>query len=324
MIRSRSLQLGVWLVATVAMTGVARADKTVIALRWTADVPAANYTLGDIADIDTVDTALKERLTTLEIGLSPRHGYTDTISRKDVENILRQKVPPDAVEWRGAQSIRIRGRGQTVAAEWLSDAGAHALYAVLSKSFKAIEMQPVGTLEGIHVPFGYLKLSARVPDKQQVSRRMSVLVDVLIDGKVYTTVPVWFSVHASRPALRARSALKSGAPLRAEDFQVQMVDVAAQGGKALAEDVSLDAIRLRRPLEPGTVLSVSHVESKPSVARGERVAVRVVNGTITIETTGRALSDARIGDMVKVSNTSSNESFAARVVAEGVVQVITR
>jgi flagella basal body P-ring formation protein FlgA len=60
------------------------------------------------------------------------------------------------------------------------------------------------------------------------------------------------------------------------------------------------------------------------VARGEEVAVRVVNGTITIETTARALGDARIGDMVKVSNTRSNESYAARVVAEGVVQVIAR
>ena len=76
--------------------------------------------------------------------------------------------------------------------------------------------------------------------------------------------------------------------------------------------------------EDGLVLTAAHVQPRPSVSRDDRVTVRVVQGTVTIETTGRALSDARIGELIKVSSTTSIEPYTARVVADGVVLVGTR
>ena len=92
----------------------------------------------------------------------------------------------------------------------------------------------------------------------------------------------------------------------------------------LPASLSLDGLQLRRALEPGTVLTAAHVQPRPSVSRDDRVTVRVVQGTVTIETTGRALSDARIGELIKVSSTTSIEPYTARVVADGVVLVGTR
>jgi flagella basal body P-ring formation protein FlgA len=221
--------------------------------------------------------------------------------------------------WRGAPAVRIRGRGQRLAADRLQDAAVPALYAALGGEFEAIEMQPVGGFDGINVPAGKVRLAARVPASQRPARRMSALVDVSVDGSVYTTVPVWFSVRASRPALLARVPLRPGEPVRAGDFQVQTVDVAANAAPALRGNAPLEGLQLRRAIEPGMVLSAAHVEERPSVARNEQVKVRVVQGSVTIETTGQALADARVGEVIKVRGAGSGEPYPARVVADGVV-----
>ena len=93
---------------------------------------------------------------------------------------------------------------------------------------------------------------------------------------------------------------------------------------ATALDLALEGMRLKRPLEAGAALSAAHVEPKPAVARDEQVTVRVVSGTVTIETVGRALADARVGETIQVKSAGSTEPFSARVVGEGVVQVSTR
>src|SRR5262245_31455138 len=90
------------------------AQNAAITLRAAADLPGTRYTLGDIADIQSADDGLARRLAAIPIGVVPRQGYTESVSRIEVETLVRQHVPPQAVEWRGASSIRIRGRGQRV------------------------------------------------------------------------------------------------------------------------------------------------------------------------------------------------------------------
>jgi flagella basal body P-ring formation protein FlgA len=310
------------LFAGLALAGGARADgNAVMVLRAAADLPGTRYTLGDIADIETTDGALQRRLAAIPIGAVPRQGYAESVSRAQLETLVRKEVSPALLEWRGAAEVRIRGHGQHVEAETLSDAAADALYAVLSREFDAITMQPVGGFDGVNVPAGTMRLSARVPEPQRVAKRMSALVDVSIDGQFYTTVPVWFAVHASRPALLARVALHAGDALRAEDFQTQTIDLTGNAPQALPGNAPLEGMRLRRSLEPGMALAAAHVEPRPSVARDQQVAVRVTQGAVTIETMGRAVADARVGEMTTIRNTSTNETYSARVVADGVVMV---
>ena len=313
------------LLGVLTLSGPARAAAgAAIVLHPAAELPGARYALGDIAEIRSADPALVRRLAALPIGEVPRLGYSQVVSRAQVQAVLRQALPAGDLSWLGADEIRLRGQGQRVAAAALTDAAARALFAQLQGQADVLSLQPVGALEAISVPAGALGLSARVPAPDRLARRMSALVDVSVDGTVYTTVVAWFSVRAQRPALLAQVALRPGDALRAGDFRRQTVDVADASGQALPASLSLDGLQLRRALEPGTVLTAAHVQPRPSVSRDDRVTVRVVQGTVTIETTGRALSDARIGELIKVSSTTSIEPYTARVVADGVVLVGTR
>ena len=187
----------------ITLAGGARADENAaITLRTAADLLGTSYTLGDIADIETSDPILQRRLADISIGAVPRQGYTELVPRVKVEAVVRQTALPVTIEWLGPSMVRIRGFGQRVEADALFDAAVPLLYGVLSREFTAIELLPVAGLEGVNIPAGTVRLTARVPTSQRAARRMSVLVDVSVDGKVYTTVPVWFFVQASRSARR--------------------------------------------------------------------------------------------------------------------------
>jgi len=44
-------------------------------------------------------------------------------------------------------------------------------------------------------------------------------------------------------------------------------------------------------------------------------------GAVTIETAGRALSDARVGEVIRVRGMGAGDPYPARVVGDGVVLV---
>ncbi len=214
------------LVAGFCSAATAYADAPVrIDLHSSAALAGTHYTLGDVADVDAADAGLRQRLVALTIGAVPRQGYTETISRSQIEAFVRQQVRLADTEWNGASEVRIHGQGQHIAAEELADIAARTLGAALEAQSVAIDLQPVGHRDGFNVPAGILAVEARLPAQQALAKRMSVLVDVRVDGQIYTTIPIWFAVRATRQALVARVALRPGEPLRAQDFALQSIDV---------------------------------------------------------------------------------------------------
>jgi flagella basal body P-ring formation protein FlgA len=169
-----------------------------------------------------------------------------------------------------------------------------------------------------------VRISARAPDKPVPSRRMCVWVDVRIDGNDYRSVPVWFRVKATRPAWVARVPLRAGAPLRAADFATEPIDLAEFESALVPTTERIEQLRLRHSLDAGRPLLAAHVEQRPAVARNQSVEVKLVLGSIQLETAGIALGDARVGEVVMVRNPANNQSFGAKVVAEGKVLIQAR
>ena len=79
-----------------------------IVLKASAALPGSAYTLGDIADVESPDAALRERLSALPIGALPRQGYADTVTRARLQARVRGEPRLDDVQWSGA--ARCRGR----------------------------------------------------------------------------------------------------------------------------------------------------------------------------------------------------------------------
>lgn len=325
----RLLSDSVWTVVTVLAlhVGMAGAQGIPIELRASAELVTPRYTLGEIATLPADAGSQRQRLMALVIGEAPRFGYTARLDRASIEERVAKLVPAlrNRLQWSGAQAITLRGKGQKVDAGQLIDTAAAELGQLHGTRYQALEIRPVGEAEDLFVPQGQVSLVARRAPADGLSKRTCVWVAVHLDGRPYRTVPVWFDVKALAKVLIAKFPRAPGEPMRKSDFGVGTVDVAAYASAPLpADDRAFDSLRLRQPLSAGAPLLRAHVEQRPAVARNDNVNVTIQQGAIVIESTGVALADAQVGEVVKVRNPRSNEMFSATVVAAGTVTIDAR
>jgi flagella basal body P-ring formation protein FlgA len=167
---------------------------------------------------------------------------------------------------------------------------------------------------------GEVAMRARpLPEGTRLSPRMRVWVDIAVDGKPTRTVPVFFKVEAYRQVWIAQQDMAVGQPLVPDAFEHKQIDIAAEGVDPLADLPSLR--RLRKPLLAGHVLAAAHVESVPTIARGDQVTLRTQHGQIAVEAQAEALQDGQPGQQVLVRIAQARSPVVARVVGAGVVEL---
>ncbi len=108
--------------------------------------------------------------------------------------------------------------------------------------------------------------------------------------------------------------LGRGATVDAESVTLQRLDTGQLGFGYFDRVEEVLGQTLRRAANAGTVLTPALVAIPPTVRRGEQVTLVAERNGIAIRASGRALADARTGDLVRVRNLSSER------VVEGVVK----
>src|SRR6476646_1495403 len=79
-----------------------------------AEIGKPFFTLGDVADIESADSELQQRLAALRIGQSPRQGSRLSVPRAAVEDAVAHALPSvrAALHWSGAQRVDVYAAGQ--------------------------------------------------------------------------------------------------------------------------------------------------------------------------------------------------------------------
>ncbi|PZW69702.1 flagella basal body P-ring formation protein FlgA [Pseudomonas sp. URMO17WK12:I1] len=121
------------------------------------------------------------------------------------------------------------------------------------------------------------------------------------------------------PVLVATTVTDRGAPLAAEQFQLQAQDVARlpRGFYQDADEVAGQIAKRR--IRTGQVLTPNLVAPALLVTRGQTVTMIARQGDIQASTAGTALEDGQIGQLIRVRNQASDTVIRARVKAKGVV-----
>jgi flagella basal body P-ring formation protein FlgA len=77
----------------------------------------------------------------------------------------------------------------------------------------------------------------------------------------------------------------------------------------------------RLTLLPGRPIPLRGVDSPRLVVNGSEVKLVYIDGGLSIMTTGAALQDGTVGEMVKVRNTDSGVTIVGKVMPDGTVRV---
>lgn len=316
------------LAALVSLAGAppasdARDSEVMITLAERAVVAGDSYTLQDVAQVSAKDGAVKARLDALSIGAAPRMGYARTIPRATIAEAIRKQWPEivERIEWQGSDAMIVRGAGVRYDSSNLITIAQEALLAQLSQQYARAEITAVGGPYEVRHPAGEVTVTPRVSGAAPLRPRMSVWLDVSLDGRHYRSMPIWFAVKAYAPVRVAKRSMPSRQRITSNDFRIEERNVAAVRGVPVPAGETLGSAWLKRGVRAGEVLVDAAIESAPLIERGDDVLVKVSMGSIEIETKGVALANGQLGDTIRVENPGSRETFSGKVIGERAVLI---
>lgn len=135
--------------------------------------------------------------------------------------------------------------------------------------------------------------------------RMFLNTTVTIDGD---------GLVAARPLARGEKV--TSALIKAERVTVN----ATRRGVIIDPD-QLVGMEMRRGVNTGTLMTPDLLSAPAAVARGDHVMITARSGHFSVNSRGKALADASVGDQVLVENLSSSRTVKARVTAPGQVEI---
>ncbi|MEC7814770.1 MAG: flagellar basal body P-ring formation chaperone FlgA [Pseudomonadota bacterium] len=129
------------------------------------------------------------------------------------------------------------------------------------------------------------------------------------------------SIEVFGPALVAARPLARGERLTEALLTTQEVQVNASRKGALTDPAAIEGMRMRRPVNAGTVMSPDLLEAPHAIERGDHVIIVASSGGFSVSTRGKALDSAEIGEQVLVENLRSARTIKATATAPGRVEI---
>ena len=181
-----------------------------------------------------------------------------------------------------------------------------------------IEVMPLSAEERRRSGAIPLAFDFEVPADVTLEKRVRVWAMTAGKDGATRRVPSWWALKAFGPVMVARRGLRAGEQVRPMDVAVEERDVAGAPGPLLTADPGIGNARWRatRFIQAGAALRRVDLEPAPEVLRGQQIRVSVVSDTFTIETTGIARDEGRVGDVIGVSKPGTPERYFAEVTGE--------
>lgn len=121
-------------------------------------------------------------------------------------------------------------------------------------------------------------------------------------------------------AVLSRS-LSRGSVISEADITLTTMNTAKAGFGHIRDPERAIGMQLKRPLQAGEPLRISHLRAPEMVKKGDRVTLEASTVGVTVITAGKALGKGQLGDQIQVRNTKSDRVVDAEIIAPGRVKV---
>ncbi|MCH8618761.1 flagellar basal body P-ring formation chaperone FlgA [Undibacterium sp. TS12] len=307
--------------AMPAMAGV------VMSLKTDAVVNAARVKLSDLVDIDAEshqqDEPLIKTMAAVDMGNAPLPGYSLRFSRKEIERIIRASGQVKAIEWRGAEAVKVERLAKVFDSTQLAIAAESYLKQVLGNGQNQVVVETAERLPELLLADGKVDIKARnLSRAEAMHARVTVWLDVTVAGMFSRSVRVPMKVKVMEQTLVAKRDLLKGVTPACEDLLVLEMDIASLDGAALPADCSKLKGSLKRNIPSGTALTQNYLQLSNAISHGDTVNLLFSSGALLLESKALALANGEVGQRIQVRPAAATETIAAIVVAPGVAKVI--
>lgn len=274
--------------------------------------------LGDVADISGVDSGAAEDLATIYIKRAALPGYAVKVTSLNVENQVRKEFRN--IKITGPESVEVYTAKAEVTRQELVETAKKYVLEKMPWKADDVEIDPAGNRGNTDVIAGNVLLKVKEDNNIDFKGNILVPVEIYVDARFYKMEPVMLLVKAKADCLVASEDIRAREPLGGRVLTVKK-DITYFPGNVMT-DISKAANKIaKRSIMKGAVLSGDMFESAPLFRRGSTVYVAVQIRSVSVETTGTALSEGREGGAVKVKM-PSGKILEGTVSAEGKIIII--
>ncbi len=279
--------------------------------------------LGDIVRIQCRDRLLREKLEETPIGPAPVGNWARWISPKEIlGSLVRLNLDPSSIQIKGYRRVQVFAALERIPVQEIIQAAETTLRASLAKQHESdATWRIVGKPHSITVPIGRKSriLQAKIPSGKVGSNSAFLRVDILVDDKVVSSVPITFQIRRFGEAVVLLRDLKRGEPLDASMLTTKRVEIQEATLDPFQEINQLSDLVASRNLRQGTILTKGDVQKPFVIRRGEIITVVAATGTVKVTTRGIAQKDGVKGATIPVLLVGKREPIFTTVYGVGIV-----
>lgn len=290
-----------------------------VSLKPEAMVEGSEVYLSDIATIQSGEKSLTQSLSGIRVATVPMPGQTVNVDASSIQLRLRAaKIDPARVQVVDSSRTKVTRAFQLVDSGSLLEAARSAIEAAFTNGAR-IEVEATRSPADVRIRPGQVDLVAR-PSAARAGLQ-TVPVEIMVDGQKDRTVSVSLRVRVFQPVVVLTGAVARSQMITASDLTIDEREVTAFAADLIVDPFVAEGLKTRRAMAAGTFLRSADLEVIPLVRRNAPVVVSTTAGRVTIRSTGQALEDGTMGQMVRVRPAGSTETISGKVVAEGRVEL---
>jgi flagellar basal body P-ring formation protein FlgA len=303
-------------------------ERLTVDLPSMAQVSQPEVLLSDVARLSGATLPVQIALNNVFLGRMPTNGQPMTLQREALSRWVRQQtgLKDSQLEWTGASAIEVSWLKSTLSGSNLTQVATDGLRRWLLERSERVELQAVTDTADLAVPGNDVQLRMRRINQTVPRERMVVWVDVFSGERFFKAVPITFKVVAWGSTSVATQSVSAGEPLRSDEVRTVKANLAAlplREAAVAGQPLVLDhTVRLKRSVREGEVVTPSHFEASPAVARGDWAVLQTGSGAVMLESRVQVPHDAKLGQSMRVKPAQSSSYVWARVKGPNLLELV--
>ncbi len=290
-------------------------DTPVIQVRTHATVSDDTIFLGNIAEVQSADSHMKDRLEQVVIGRSPLPGQSRYIQPNSIEARLRQaELDADQVHIRCNGPVKITRVYNELSSKQIRSAVRQFIQAHAPWGEKQLNIRSIYCNQDLRLPPGRISLNVSAPKHTDWMGAVPFLVHVAVNGQTVKKISVPANIEVWSQVVVAAKPLGRNEPVSRSDIRTERMNLARVPADAVLNAEQVLGRRTNRAIAANSIMRNDQVELPPAVRRGDVIQMLAESGNLKISTRGIAKEDGRPGERIRVSNLRSHKIVYGQVI----------
>lgn len=287
-----------------------------------AMVHKAQYTIGDIAEVDAADEKLAQRIRGIVIGQSPRAAEERSIYGKYIiTRIKHHGFEPSDWTLKIPHRVQISRAFQQIEASEIEGVVKQALQREMPWQSGRARIYEMRGIEAVILPQGHATYDVFFPRQPDFIGPTAFSVAVRVDDNIEKRLHGTAYIEVAHDIVFTARPIEKYEVLTEHHIRLKQVKFSRLPRRVVTRLEGALGKRAKRSLKANQMLRANQIETRPMIRSGDVVLIIVESGALKVSVMGEALEKGERGGTIRVLNTSSKREVRAIVMDSKTVKV---